>query len=269
MNKRTQFLEPTHIWYGVNDLNIHALNWNYTDEHTVVFLHGAMANSAWWQHIAQALETGQIYALDFSGHGVSDWASEYTLEAHAQEIVALVEAYAQGPVYLVGHSYGGAVAMYAAQFIESVNIVLVDTPLHLVTEHHIPSNKSYRKHHYSSKDEAIAHFKPVPNQPIENIEIFKQIAEQSIKPVDQGFTWQFDPSFHRRDVAESSQEMMIKMAAGMRYWYGEYSPFATSSTLEKAKRIGLQCTMIPKAYHAVMVDAPDALIDEMNKMTSR
>ena len=29
----------------------------------VVFLHGAMANSAWWCHIAQALETGQIWAV--------------------------------------------------------------------------------------------------------------------------------------------------------------------------------------------------------------
>jgi pimeloyl-ACP methyl ester carboxylesterase len=88
----------------------------------VVCLHSSAGTHAQWQGLAQTLSTRwQVLAPDLYGHGRSPaWpqAAMNTLHVDAQAVTALMES--TGPrldqrgVHLVGHSYGGAVALQIA-----------------------------------------------------------------------------------------------------------------------------------------------------------
>jgi pimeloyl-ACP methyl ester carboxylesterase len=83
-----------------------------------------------WLHGWQCASTGELMPaavqtplrgrrsllIDFLGHGYSDRppAFAYTREAHAQTIVALIDALGLSECGLVGHSMGGAVAVHVA-----------------------------------------------------------------------------------------------------------------------------------------------------------
>ncbi len=53
-------------------------------------------------------------APDLLGHGRSSWDAPWTIEANAAALAALVATEAVGPVVVVGHSFGGAIALRLA-----------------------------------------------------------------------------------------------------------------------------------------------------------
>jgi pimeloyl-ACP methyl ester carboxylesterase len=83
---------------------------------TVVLLHSSASASRQWTALAAQLAARfDVRALDFHGHGTRPaWSGDRPLRL--TDDVALVEPIlkAAGPVHLVGHSYGGAVALKAA-----------------------------------------------------------------------------------------------------------------------------------------------------------
>jgi pimeloyl-ACP methyl ester carboxylesterase len=88
----------------------------------VVCLHASAGTHAQWLGLAQTLSPRwQVLAPDLCGHGRSPaWpaAAMSSLQVDAQAVTALMEATSphldQRGVHLVGHSYGGAVAMQIA-----------------------------------------------------------------------------------------------------------------------------------------------------------
>ena len=79
-------------------------------------IHGSGASQAAWSHQFELAERTPIAALDLSGHGEStdvdaDPGFE-TLEAYAEDVVAVAEA--TECRILMGHSLGGAVALWVA-----------------------------------------------------------------------------------------------------------------------------------------------------------
>ncbi|MGE0717885.1 MAG: alpha/beta fold hydrolase [Alphaproteobacteria bacterium] len=84
---------------------------------TIVFLHGTASTAAQWAAI-RAPFAGDFatVAVDLHGYGDSDpWTAERRIElADEASAVAAVLQRVAGPVHLVGHSYGGAVALKLA-----------------------------------------------------------------------------------------------------------------------------------------------------------
>jgi len=82
----------------------------------VVCLHSSGSSSAQWKGlIAQLAREHRVIAPDFLGHGRSpkaDVSAQTILEQDAAQIAAI--AAVNGGVHLVGHSYGGAVALRVA-----------------------------------------------------------------------------------------------------------------------------------------------------------
>jgi len=72
-----------------------------TDEPAIVLVHGAFADSSSWNGVVQLLQAG--------GHAVVAPANPLRGIAADSAYVAAVVAQIDGPVLLVGHSYGGAV----------------------------------------------------------------------------------------------------------------------------------------------------------------
>ena len=78
-------------------------------------------------------------------------------------------------------------------------------------------------------------FKPIPRQPIENMDLLKWIARNSIKRVPEGFTWQFDPAFHQKIITSDDQSTIKKTIHQVGFWYGEHSPFAQKEDLDQVR----------------------------------
>lgn len=86
-------------------------------EHTVIALHSSAANGGQWRTYARALPAGvRLHTPDLLGYGEAGaWpaGAAHTLDDEAQALAPLL-AQARRPVHLVGHSYGGAVALQLA-----------------------------------------------------------------------------------------------------------------------------------------------------------
>lgn len=81
----------------------------------VVLVHGLGANRAFWFPVARLLAgRARLLSYDLRGHGRSAAPEAgYTTEAMAADLLALLDALALDRVHLVGHSFGGAVALHA------------------------------------------------------------------------------------------------------------------------------------------------------------
>lgn len=83
----------------------------------IVLIHGLFSNIAfWWSHIAPLLaQSHRVTALDLRGHGLSGMTERgYRAVDLAEDVVALLEHLDLSEVHLVGHSYGGAIALATA-----------------------------------------------------------------------------------------------------------------------------------------------------------
>jgi lipase len=80
----------------------------------VLAIHGLTGHGQRWRHLAGYLPDLAIAAPDVLGHGRSSWAAPWTVEANVSAMAALLGERADGPVVVVGHSFGGAIAMQLA-----------------------------------------------------------------------------------------------------------------------------------------------------------
>jgi lipase len=78
-------------------------------------LHGLTGHGKRWGSLAdQHLPEITVAAPDLIGHGRSSWAAPWTIDANVAALAALLEQQADGPVVIVAHSFGGAVALHLA-----------------------------------------------------------------------------------------------------------------------------------------------------------
>src|SRR5262245_9962593 len=84
----------------------------------VVLVHAVTSNQAVWLFagLVDALaENHRVTSYDLRGHGASERPpSGYTSAAMASDFAELHRSLGLGPAVLVGHSFGGVVAMHAA-----------------------------------------------------------------------------------------------------------------------------------------------------------
>jgi len=84
----------------------------------LVLVHGTTADHTTFRGVAPRLaEAFALYALDRRGRGASGDALPYSIEREFEDVVAVADRLAfdhGGPVDVVGHSYGGRVALGAA-----------------------------------------------------------------------------------------------------------------------------------------------------------
>ena len=84
----------------------------------VICLHSSMSSSRQWDGLVQLLQHSyRVIALDLHGYGNGPEWTEGTALSLDREVALLADLIDEldGPIHLVGHSYGGAVAIKAAQ----------------------------------------------------------------------------------------------------------------------------------------------------------
>lgn len=79
----------------------------------ILAIHGLTGHGQRWETVAtRHLPEFSVAAPDLIGHGRSSWAAPWTLDANIAALADLVDG--AGPVVVVGHSFGGAVALSLA-----------------------------------------------------------------------------------------------------------------------------------------------------------
>jgi lipase len=78
-------------------------------------IHGLTGHGRRWQPLASRhLAEIAVAAPDLIGHGRSSWAAPWTIDANVAALAALLARDAGGPVVVVAHSFGCAVALHLA-----------------------------------------------------------------------------------------------------------------------------------------------------------
>jgi lipase len=81
----------------------------------ILAIHGLTGHGQRWETLAlQHLPEYAILAPDLLGHGGSSWAAPWTIDANVEALTDLLDADAGGPVWVVAHSFGAAVALSLA-----------------------------------------------------------------------------------------------------------------------------------------------------------
>lgn len=81
----------------------------------VLLIHGLTGHGWRWHTLAnEHLAEFTVLAPDLLGHGRSSWEAPWTIDANVAALASLIEREAAGPVVVVGHSFGGAVALHLA-----------------------------------------------------------------------------------------------------------------------------------------------------------
>ena len=151
---------------------IHYRRWGATDRPGLVLVHGGAAHSGWWDHVAPLL-AGEycVVALDLSGHGESGRRDHYDMDTWAREVIAVADhSCLPAPPIVVAHSMGGWVGItLAAEHGDDIaGLILLDS----MVARPDPEVEAARVgvafgplRTYPTLEEALAHFRTVPDQP--------------------------------------------------------------------------------------------------------
>ena len=81
----------------------------------ILAIHGLTGHGMRWQTLAtQHLPNFSVLAPDLLGHGRSSWEAPWTLDTNVAALADLLARETTRPVVVVGHSFGGAVALKLA-----------------------------------------------------------------------------------------------------------------------------------------------------------
>jgi pimeloyl-ACP methyl ester carboxylesterase len=253
----------------VDGCPIHYLQWGEPGKPALVLVHGGAAHAHWWSFIApQLAREHQVLALDLSGHGDSGRREAYPRETWAKEVMAVAEqAGVTRPPILVGHSMGGFVCMSAASLYGDrlAGAVILDSPVRRPdpeAEEGARGRAFRNPKTYATEEEALRHYRLVPEQPCENRFIVDYIARYSLRRTEAGWSWKFDPEIFRRVAPRAIHEILPTVrcrVALFRAEYGLVTPDIGEYMYELLDR-NAPVVEIPQAHHHLMLDQPLALI---------
>ncbi|CRK61794.1 alpha/beta hydrolase fold [Alloactinosynnema sp. L-07] len=94
---------------------LHVHSYGPVDSPPLLMLHGVCGHGARFRRLAETLLRGyHVIAPDLRGHGLSDRLPPWTLEQHAADLLRVLDSRGLDKTTVVGHSYGGLVALHLA-----------------------------------------------------------------------------------------------------------------------------------------------------------
>ncbi|WP_406151379.1 alpha/beta fold hydrolase [Streptomyces sp. NBC_01012] len=110
------FLDPDVSSVQAGGIRLAYRTWGEPSAPPVILAHGRSGSSLDWTEVAEHLAARhRVYALDFRGHGLSDWPGRYSFEFFRDDLHAFLEARNLSGATVIGHSMGGAAALLLAE----------------------------------------------------------------------------------------------------------------------------------------------------------
>lgn len=266
---------PERSVWPVDGVPIELLTWGRRGDPGLLLLHGNSAHADWYSFIAPLVaEAGyRVAAMSFSGMGRSGWREAYSIAQWSEEAQAAAAAAGlfDAPVapWCAAHSFGGFVLMAAAaHWGERLRgAMVIDTPMRSVEqmaerERHRRTQAYKPSRVYASLEEAVARFRFLPPQASAHPYAVDHIARHSLKPVEGGVTWRFDPFLFRHFSFGTPHQDVARARCPLVLVRGGRSRLVSPGMLARALALappGTRCAELADADHHVMVDQPQAL----------
>jgi len=258
----------------VDGAEISYRTWGDENPGGLVLVHGGAAHARWWDHIGPLLARDRrVAALDLSGHGDSGRRDRYSLDGWANEVMAVASAVGiTDPPIIAGHSMGGFVALRAAGLFGAAleGIAVIDSPVRDIT----PEQQAAREERafgplrvYPTREAAIARFHPMPDQPTLPY-ILEHVASTSIRAVEGGWSWKFDPAVFAR--SQGALTLLRQLDCRVALFFAEHGIVPPDTTELMYDKLGQRAPVIeiPAAGHHVMLDQPIALVTGLRTLLS-
>lgn len=266
----TRTSPATDRFVEIDGLRMHCRDHGEAHAPTVVVLHGIMGHAREWDVLTATLaERFRVIAVDQRGHGLSDWAPEYTATALAADVVQLADQLGLGSLRLIGHSMGGMAAMLAAARTDVVErLVVVDIgpeSLGLPFAAQLPGMlRALAAARYTSVDAAVADWL---GDPLARPELVRHYVEHCLeRGCDGRLRYRFDGEGLIELVERGVDTAQLWAAAGeircpTLLIRGERSEvFPRSAAHELARRIDrCELAVIPRGSHDLGVQQPETV----------
>lgn len=258
---------------------IHYATWGNVGSPGIVLIHGSNAHLEWWRFTAPFLaDRFRVVALDLSGNGNSDWRERYHADHFCEEVWAVCEAAELGEQpYIVGHSFGGWVALETAfrHHQHLGGLILMDFTVAPAAEYiewglrvereGVEPGRKLRV--YDDFESAAARFRFIPEQPGVHGQVMRHLATYGLKEVEDGWTWKFDPGlFDYLSMGEEQESKFKALSCPTAVMLGEFSEdegaFHGDHMLEMSGGL-LPMITLPGTYHHMMFDDPMAVAMSM------
>ncbi|MGI1679193.1 MAG: alpha/beta hydrolase [Cellvibrionaceae bacterium] len=262
---------------------IHYQTWGNKTKPGLLFLHGNGAHGHWWDFICPSFANDYyVVAFTLSGMGDSGHRKEYSSTQYLHEIKAVSDAanFINKPL-LIGHSMGGRLVFNAEQLFPDAfyGVIMADSPFHppeTQFDFKARLGMEVKPHRvYKKLDDAIKRFRLSPIQECDNKYIMEYIAKYSLKAVQGGWQWKFDPTTYiKMDYETFLRTQLEPSNKVLAMIYGEDSVLFTEEKIKYNKTVFKENNLpelisIPKAQHHLFLDQPLAFIDEVKKVLAR
>jgi lipase len=138
---------------------LHIHEYGPSDGSPLLALHGVTGHGARWQKFAeQYLTDYRVIAPDLRGHGQSLAVPPWTLEQHAADLLELIDSYRLDSVAVMGHSFGGAIALHLSRLAPQriQKLLLLDPAIGLDPAGCLEEASMESKQTFPTREEAVA-----------------------------------------------------------------------------------------------------------------
>ncbi len=257
----------------LDGVHLHAVHHGSAKRAKLVLLHGAGANAHWWDQLASRLaERFHVVALDFRGHGDSDFPEQLRAGAFSDDLDALLRHLSAPGAILVGHSLGAHVALeHAARSARTPGLILIDLTRGASRIRKRATRLALTlRRSYPTREEAIRRFRFLPQADRADEETRRHIAAHSVlREADGRYGFKFDARWF--GVPPRSQTELEEVRCPTLLLRGEESALLThEGALEIVSAIpDARLLEIPSAGHHVHIDQPERVLEAMLDFLSR
>lgn len=232
----------------------------------LLLTHGMAAHARWWDAAASQLTSCRAVALDFRGHGDSEWTADgtYTSAVWTDDIETARRALGWESFALAGHSMGARIALdYAEKHPERLKgLVGVDF---------LPDfyDSGSRKHErtrtrpqpvYADPDQMITKYRLQPPDTVLTRGQLDALGRESLRRCENGWTWKFDWRAFTFPYGPVWPQLE-RIPAPALLVRGEHSAIVSDKDLESMARLlpRGRAAVVAGAYHHVPLDKPAEL----------
>lgn len=269
----------------VDGHKVHYFRWGKRGNPPLLLTHGFLAHARCFAFIAPFLaDEYDIIVYDLAGMGESEIGEVFEGTQRAEDMVAFADALNlfSGPVKpkIIAHSFGSGVALTAMELAGDRFGGLIICDLMIMRPEKLAahfkggggppgSGKSDRLTNvYPDYETARGRFVLAPPQDVQTPFLLEYMAYHSMRRVEGGWTWKFNPKvFHRseNDQAKWMQapQRIADLPHRMAIIYGQNSKLFDGDSAAYLRELGgshIPMIAVPHAEHHLMLDQPLAFV---------
>jgi pimeloyl-ACP methyl ester carboxylesterase len=256
----------TSHFVDVDGSRLHYLDYGMAGRPAILCVHGGAAHGHWFDFFAPGFVTDfHVRALDFRGHGDSEWMSppNYTYERHAADLEEVAEKLDLRDFVLIGHSMGGLVSLlYAATYPGRLRaLIIVDSTLRMPEERvAVLRNVGNRPGStYATREEFLTRYRLRPDGTTAAPEIIRHLAKHGGRQLPDG-TWRhkFDRNVYAQRNSFDGIQYCGQLTIPTLVVKGGRSLRVSAELIAEAKARypHLELAEVPHADHHVFLDNP-------------